>query len=93
MKDNDVPWVSVFSRDAMLDETWGFLYFAHTGCAEDYASEETRVDREFALVVTPKVATDGECEFCSDVPHEERVTRRQRMFDTKEIPFPEAPSV
>lgn len=81
-------WVSFFSRDPLMEEEWGFLYFAHEGCAEDYASEHGTTQREFALPRVDESATDGECEFCSDVPHEERITRRQRMFDAGEIPFP-----
>ena len=81
-------WESVFSRDPQLEEEWGFLYFAHKDCAEDYVQENTQSDRVFVLVPTEEEHTDGECEFCSDVPHEGRITRRQRMFDAGEIPFP-----
>lgn len=83
-------WVSVFSRDPRMDEEWGFLFFAHNDCAEEWARHNAADDRDLALQVTAAVATDGVCEFCSDLSHEERQSRRQKMFDSGEIHMPVA---
>ncbi len=83
-------WVSVFSRDPLAEEDWAFLWFAHSDCAEDYAKENVTDNRDIALQVASRSETDGECEICSDLSHEERQGRRQRMFDSGEIHMPVA---
>lgn len=81
-------WASVFSRDPLMEEDWGFLWFAHDGCADEYAKQSTEDRREFLMVRTSESATDGECEICSDLSHEERITRREQMISSGEIPTP-----